>query len=161
MSWTMQDISPCSVFVRAPLPPCQVKRYKCIGQIEASTSPRAFHFFENCCSNSPLSKPKCRSNAPTPGTFHRHMNDRRTENTPSVVEQNIVACEQALLFGQAKRTSRERTSEGPILCHSRLRRSLTRSRETCFARPNRRACSQAINTANNSHQYNKDRKSLG
>ena len=66
-----------------------------------------------------------------------------------------VACEQALLFGQAKLASRERTSEGPILCHSWLRRSLTRSRETCFARPNRRACSQAINTANNSHQYNK------
>ena len=85
MSWTMQDFSPCSVFVRAPLPPCPVKRYKCIGQIEASTSPRVFDFFENCCSNSPLSKPNCRSNAPhqgpfrwsnalTPGTFHRHMN---------------------------------------------------------------------------------------
>ena len=31
-----------------------------------------------------------------------------------------------------------------FLCPSRLRRSLTRSRETRFARPNRRACSQAI-----------------
>ena len=41
----------------------------CIGQIEASTcppraTPRAFNFFENYCSNSPLPGPKCRSNAP-------------------------------------------------------------------------------------------------
>ena len=28
-------------------------------------------------------------NVPTPGTFHRHKNDRRTAETPSVVEQNI------------------------------------------------------------------------
>ena len=42
-----------------------------------------------------------------------------------------VACEQALLFGRAKRASRERASEGP------------RTRETRFAHPNRRACSQA------------------
>ena len=27
-------------------------------------TPRAFDFFENCCSNSPLPGPKCRSNAP-------------------------------------------------------------------------------------------------
>ena len=40
----------------------------------------------------------------------------------------ILACEQALLFGQAKR----------------LHRSLARSRETRFTRPNRRACSQAM-----------------
>ena len=26
---------------------------------------------------------------PTPGTFHRHQNDRRTAETPSVVEQNL------------------------------------------------------------------------
>ena len=39
----------------------------------------------------------------------------------------LLAGEQALLFGP-----------------SRLRRSLARSRETRFARPNRRACSQAI-----------------
>ena len=51
-----------------------------------------------------------------------------------------IPCEQALLLGRA---SRERASEGPFLCPSRLRRSLARSRETCFARPNRRACSQA------------------
>ena len=38
----------------------------------------------------------------------------------------FVACEQALLFGQAK-----------------LRRSLARSHETRFTYPNRRACSQA------------------
>ena len=41
----------------------------CIGQIEASTcppraTPRAFDFFENYCSNSPLPGLKCRSNAP-------------------------------------------------------------------------------------------------
>ena len=62
--------------------------------------PQAFHFCENYCSNSPLPGPKCRSNAPhwgpfrwsnapTPGTFHRHKNDRRTAETPSVVEQNL------------------------------------------------------------------------
>ena len=32
----------------------------------------------------------------------------------------------------------------PSLCPSRLRRSLARSRETRFARPNRGACSQAM-----------------
>ena len=60
-----------------------------------------------------------------------------------------IACEQALLFGQAKGASRERTSEGPrkgaprFLCPSGLRSLLARSRETRFTRPNRRACSQA------------------
>ena len=29
------------------------------------------------------------SNAPTPGTFHGHKNDRKTAETPSVVEQNL------------------------------------------------------------------------
>ena len=43
---------------------------------------------------------------------------------PSDIKDKI-ACEQALLFGQAER------------------RSLARSRETRFTRPNRRACSQA------------------
>ena len=43
----------------------------------------------------------------------------------------VIACEQALLFGRAKRASRER-----VLAR-------TRSRETRFTRPNRRACSQA------------------
>ena len=43
-----------------------------------------------------------------------------------------LACEQAILFGRAKRVSREHAR----LCPSRLR-------ETRFARPNRRACSQA------------------
>ena len=46
------------------------------------------------------------------------------------IKDSVLACEQALLFGQAKRPSR--------LC-----RSLVRSRETRFTRPNRRACSQA------------------
>ena len=49
----------------------------CIGQIQASTSPRAtpratpraFDFFENYCSNSPLPGPKCCSNAPHWGHF--------------------------------------------------------------------------------------------
>ena len=61
---------------------------------------RALDFFENYCSNSSLPGPKCRSNsphygpyrwsnAPTPGTFHRHINDRRTAEAPSVVEQNL------------------------------------------------------------------------
>ena len=44
----------------------------------------------------------------------------------------ILACEQALLFGRAKRASREREN--------------ARSRETRFPRPNRRACSQARKT---------------
>ena len=62
--------------------------------------PGIWLFFENYCSNSSLPGPKCRSNAPhwcpfrwsnapTPGTFHRHNNDRRTAETPSVVEQNL------------------------------------------------------------------------
>ena len=60
-----------------------------------------------------------------------------------------VACKQALLLGQAKRASRERASEGPpFRCPSRLRRSLARSRETRFTRPNRRACLQANISAN-------------
>ena len=42
----------------------------------------------------------------------------------------VLACEQALLFGRAKRASRERASE-------------RRSRETRFARSIRRACSRA------------------
>ena len=49
----------------------------------------------------------------------------------------LLACEQALPFGQGKRASGERASEG-------LRLSLARSRETRFARPNSRACSQAM-----------------
>ena len=47
-----------------------------------------------------------------------------------------IACEQALLFGRAKRTARERASE-------RRSREGARSREARFACPNRRACSQA------------------
>ena len=133
MSWTMQDFSPCSVFVRAPLPPCQVKRYKCIGQIEASTSPPGHFTFLKIVvqilpypSQNAVQKCPFRwSNAPTPGTFHRHMNDRRTENTPSVVELNIYIYS-SLRASSPVWASRERASEGPILCHSRLRRSLAR-----------------------------------
>ena len=39
--------------------------------------------------------------------------------------------------------ARTRERGAPFLCPSRLRRSLARSRETSFTRPNRRACSQA------------------
>ena len=60
--------------------------------------------------------------------FQRNRRKSRVEN---LNEQ--IACEQALLFGQAKRGAEEG-----------LRRSLARSRETRFIRPNRRACSQAI-----------------
>ena len=49
-----------------------------------------------------------------------------------------VACEQALLFGRAKRVSRERASER----RSREGQRKARSREACFARQNMRACSQ-------------------
>ena len=52
-----------------------------------------------------------------------------------------LACEQALLFGQAKRASRERASEGS---RGLAARSLARFRETRVTRPNRRARSQAI-----------------
>ena len=55
------------------------------------------------------------------------------------VSRGTLACEQALLFGRAKRVSRERASEG----RSREGPSLVRSRE---ARPNRRACSYAKGT---------------
>ena len=51
-----------------------------------------------------------------------------------------LACEQALLFGQAKRASRERAC---LTVNGGHRRSLARSRAARFARPNRRACSQA------------------
>ena len=51
-------------------------------------------------------------------------------------DTHLVAYEQALLFGRAKQASREHASEGA----SPLARAF---RETRFARPNRRACSQA------------------
>ena len=99
MSWTMQDISPCSVFVRAPLPPCQVKRYKCIGQIPSTSLPGISLFWKLLFKFSPIQAKmpfKCPTlgsiqviKCPHSGDIHRHMNDRRTENTPSVVEQNI------------------------------------------------------------------------
>ena len=52
-----------------------------------------------------------------------------------IADELDVACEQALLFGRVKRVSRERASK-------RGSRE-GRSREACFACPNRRACSQA------------------
>ena len=63
--------------------------------------------------------------------------DIRTEKMVA----RAVACEQALLFGRAKRASRERASEG--LTRGARGRSLARSREIRFTRPNGRACSQA------------------
>ena len=42
----------------------------------------------------------------------------------------------------------EIVASSPFLCSSRLRRSLARSRETRFTRPNRRACSQAKTISN-------------
>ena len=55
-----------------------------------------------------------------------------------------LACEQALLFGRVKRVSRERASKQASGEAARgLGPSLARSREAHFARPNRRACSQA------------------
>ena len=39
----------------------------------------------------------------------------------------------------------------PFLCPSWFRRSLARSRETCFTRPNRRACSQVSSRAQEPH----------
>ena len=73
----------------------------------------------------------------------------------------LLACEQALLFGRAKRVSRERASERrsregqrkgelvtishkiSFVLRSFLGPSLARSREARFAHSNRRACSQA------------------
>ena len=92
-----------------------------------------------------------------PAQFHLVPWSRTLVFTPIHWAVLRLACEQALPFGQAKRSSRERANEGPRktretrftrpikrACHSRLRRSLARFRETRFTCPNRRACSQAI-----------------
>ena len=72
-----------------------------IGQIEASTSPPGIWLYlkiivqippysgQNAFQMPHTRSPFRWSNAPTPGTFHRHINDRRTAETPSVVEQNL------------------------------------------------------------------------
>ena len=65
----------------------------------------------------------------------------RNEKATDPNLEAMLACEQALLFGQTKRTSRERASEGLPLAASPLARAF--SRESFFTRPNRRACSQA------------------
>ena len=62
--------------------------------------------------------------------------------------RNLIACEQALLFGRVKRVSRERASERPSREGQRKGPSLARSREARFACQNRRACSQAKNLKN-------------
>ena len=83
-------------------------------------------------------------------TWNSNQNGKTPLPTPPTFETKTVSqtltCEQALLFGQAMWASRERASEGPFPCPSRLRRSLARSRETPFTRPNRRASSQASQT---------------
>ena len=42
------------------------------------------------------------SNAPTPGTFHRHINDRRMAETPSVVEENHYKYSKQFVFNITK-----------------------------------------------------------
>ena len=42
-----------------------------------------------CSFNAPHYGPFRWSNVPTPGTFQRHKTDRRTAETPSVVEKNL------------------------------------------------------------------------
>ena len=71
-----------------------------------------------------------------------------------------LACYQSTLFSGTSFSSQwyfperstneilwEIIASSPFLCPSRLRRSLVRSRETRFAHPNRRACSQANNNS--------------
>ena len=71
---------------------------------------------------------------PLPGTSFLHT-EGGGEGTPLCKSYRyVLACEQALLFGRAKRVSREHASE------RRSREGQARSRE---ARPNRRACSHA------------------
>ena len=53
-----------------------------------------------------------------------------------------LACEQALHLGDIVKSTRARGTREET-DPSRLRSSLARSRAACFARPNRRACSQA------------------
>ena len=54
-----------------------------------------------------------------------------------------VACEQALHLGDIVKSTRARGDATAGAGPSRFRRSLARSRAARFARPNRRACSQA------------------
>ena len=61
--FSLQDQSQADCIANFRLEKHHVGRL-CISQIEASTSPQAFDFFENYCSNSPLPGPKRRSNAP-------------------------------------------------------------------------------------------------
>ena len=73
---------------------------------------------------------------PTPWSPRR--NNIKFEKRDRAHKAVIPACEQALLFGRAKRV---------LLASGEAARGrvspLARSRETRFARPNRRACSQA------------------
>ena len=69
--------------------------------------------------------------------FHAYLQNK--VKLPYLAE-SYVACEQALLFGRAKRVSRECASERRSRKGQRKGPSLARSRE---ARLNRRACSQA------------------
>ena len=71
--------------------------------------------------------------------FYNTSTDHACSDLLSWAFTSNLACEQALLFGQAKQASRERPSRRPRL--------LARSRETRFTRPNRRACSQATSNS--------------
>ena len=55
----------------------------------------------------------------------------------------MLACEQALHLGDIVKSTRARGDATAGAGPSRFRRSLARSRAARFARPNRRACSQA------------------
>ena len=63
-------------------------------------------------------------------------------------DRALLLCEHSLrasspIWASEASLARTRERGAPFLCPSRLRRSLARSRETRFTRPNRRACSQA------------------
>ena len=64
-------------------------------------------------------------------------NNIKSEERDRAHKAVILACGQALLFRRAKRVLQEGQSPPPLPSF------LGRSRETRFARPNRRACSQA------------------
>ena len=59
--WLLSPFRECSHFVMAL---CVMYRSNRSFNMPPRATPRAFDFFENYCSNSPLPEPKCRSNAP-------------------------------------------------------------------------------------------------
>ena len=97
------------------------------------SSERNFFIFER---KTPHAEPPHKGLYLCTRTNHNHARPQTNSSA------KMLACEQALLFGQASlaRTPLVRT---PLVRTPPLRRSLARSRETRFTRPNRRACSQA------------------